>query len=179
MEASVRHRVVDDMLLYCCKLIFKYERGGGKRNWSGDATCHSRLCKKGNFFRNASPSSAGAVRGVCVPMHVQMTEAVAVLAGETRKHQQRRILVLPIEGPRPAQELPALCQQCSRSLSTCRSRSPLSAQLPERVGSQNYPLSFPLVLSDKWPRSSFLFTFGSQHFPTSGIRPRQGLRPIL
>ena len=52
MEASVHHRVVYYMLLYCCKLIWKYEWGRGKRNWSVDVTCHFHLCKKGHFFCN-------------------------------------------------------------------------------------------------------------------------------
>lgn len=42
----------------------------------------------------------------------------------------------------PSEELSVFCCQCSSFLSTCSSTSPLSAQLPEGIGSQNYLLSF-------------------------------------
>lgn len=79
--------------------------------------------QEGEFLPNASPSSAGAVRGACVPMHGQTTEAVAVL--ETRKRQQRRILVLPMEG-RLLPVLPglALHRSCPRFASNVPVRSP-------------------------------------------------------
>lgn len=171
-------RVVYDLLLYCCKLILKYEWGGGKRNWSVDATCHSHLCKNGNFFRNASPLISKRSLGclcpsVCVDDWSSACGGGSSTSVTANTHATDGTApsspccgTLPCRGAASgllATFLFALHMQKQKQKPHCQHS--FQRGLVAKI------TSFSLFLLDNWPRSSFLFTFGSQHFPASGVLP--------
>lgn len=149
MGASVHHRVVYYMLVYCCKWKYKWAR-----NWSVDVTCHFRhledsFCNTFTLIRNYRVKCMCSC--ICVwfsVVEVFVNDWVCALWEESTNIGNRNInsfwwnCFFHTEGLLPAEELSGLCWKCSCFLSTCRHSGPLSAQLLQRISSQNYPLPF-------------------------------------